>query len=138
MQKFFFLLLSILISFSYSEAQSNFNLQIKVKGIDKVKGNIRVCILKSKKDFPENCWRAKVIKVEERKMTILFDDIPKGEYAISIFHDENKDAKLNKNFFGIPTEDYGFSNNPKIRFGPPDFKECAFKVYSDKVITIDL
>ena len=71
-------------------------------------------------------------------MKIRFEEIPAGEYAISIFHDENKDTKLNKNFFGIPTEDYGFSNNPKIRFGPPSFKECAIKVNSDQLITINL
>ena len=40
-----------------------------------------------------------------------FNDIPPGTYAIAVFHDENANGKLDKNFLGIPCEGYGASNN---------------------------
>jgi uncharacterized protein (DUF2141 family) len=44
-------------------------------------------------------------------------------YAVAMFHDENNNGELDHNFLGIPTEGYGFSNNPKLRFGPPEFAQ---------------
>jgi uncharacterized protein (DUF2141 family) len=35
--------------------------------------------------------------------------------------------KLNKNFLGMPSEDYGFSNNVRGTFGIPDFVSALFK-----------
>ncbi len=45
--------------------------------------------------------------------------------AIAAFHDENRNGQLDKNAFGIPTERYGFSNNPPSTFGPPSFNAAA-------------
>jgi uncharacterized protein (DUF2141 family) len=45
--------------------------------------------------------------------------------AIAAFHDENRNGQLDKNAFGIPTERYGFSNNPPSTFGPPSFSAAA-------------
>ena len=44
----------------------------------------------------------------------------RGDYAVSVIHDENNNAKLDT-FAGIPREGFGFSRNPAIRFGPPKF-----------------
>jgi len=52
--------------------------------------------------------------------------------SISAYHDENENSKLDKNSFGIPTELYGFSQNPKRGFGPPKFKETAILIAFDK------
>lgn len=57
---------------------------------------------------------------------ISIDDIPDGNYAISIFHDENNNSNLDTNLVGLPKEGFGFSRNPKIYFGPPKYKECVF------------
>ena len=56
-----------------------------------------------------------------------------GTYAIALYHDENGNKKFDKNFFGIPTEGFGFSNNPKVYFGVPDHSEAAFAVDSEPV-----
>jgi len=52
--------------------------------------------------------------------------------SISAYHDENENSKLDKNSLGIPTELYGFSQNPKRGFGPPKFKETAILIAFDK------
>ena len=46
--------------------------------------------------------------------------MPSGAYAVSVFHDENRDRNLNT-FLGIPREGFGFSRNPRVRFGAPRF-----------------
>ena len=48
--------------------------------------------------------------------------MPFGNYAITLFHDENNNMELDTNFLGIPKEPYGFSNNAKSPFGPPGFQ----------------
>ena len=69
---------------------------------------------------------------------MTFENIPEGTYAVSIFHDENNNDKLDSNFIGIPKEDYGCSNNAKGFMGPPKWKDAKFELNSDKTITITL
>lgn len=52
--------------------------------------------------------------------------LPEGKYALSAFLDENDDGELSTNFFGVPDEPFGFSNNARGSFGPPDFEQAAF------------
>ena len=54
--------------------------------------------------------------------------LPHGEYAISLFVDSNGNKKIDKNFFGIPKEQYGFSNNVMGRMSPPSFDQAKFMV----------
>jgi len=54
--------------------------------------------------------------------------LPPGVYAVSVFHDENMNQKLDKNFVGVPKEGYGDSNNPKKKMGPPSFEETKFQL----------
>ncbi len=51
-----------------------------------------------------------------------------GSYAIGLYHDENGNKKLDKNFLGIPVEPLGVSNNPAFVFGPPSHTDSAFSV----------
>ena len=54
--------------------------------------------------------------------------LSRGEYAISLFVDSNGNKKLDKNFFGIPKEQYGFSNNVMGRMSPPTFDQAKFMI----------
>lgn len=53
-------------------------------------------------------------------------DLPPGRYAVSVIHDSNANQKLDTNFIGMPTEQYGYSNNPPLRMRMATFEECAF------------
>ena len=55
-------------------------------------------------------------------------ELPAGTYAIGIFHDANLNNRLDNFFFGIPKEQYGFSNNARGFMGPPSFEDAAFTV----------
>lgn len=57
--------------------------------------------------------------------TIRFENLPSGQYAVAILHDENGNDRLDR-FAGIPREGIGFSRNPRFSFGPPAFSAASF------------
>lgn len=58
-----------------------------------------------------------------------FENLPSGSYALAVYHDENSNGQLDKNFLGLPTERYGFSNNARsMMFFPPSFGAARFVV----------
>lgn len=43
-------------------------------------------------------------------------------------NDENRNGKIDSNFFGIPKEGVGASNNPKMKFCSPLFEDLSFQL----------
>lgn len=54
-----------------------------------------------------------------------------GDYAVAVYHDKNANRKLDKGAFGLPSEPWGLSKNPKIRFRKPRVEEALFNVAPD-------
>jgi uncharacterized protein (DUF2141 family) len=104
------------------------------------RGRIEIAVYQGKDGFPDNSDKSiakRKISVEEG--TVIINDLPEGELAVSIFHDENEDEILNKNGLGIPKEGIGFSRNPGVLFGPPSYKKAKFKLGSSlEQVTIKL
>jgi uncharacterized protein (DUF2141 family) len=62
-----------------------------------------------------------------------------GAYALSIFHDANESGNIDTGMFGIPTEGFGFSNDPPLRPRKPYLEEVLFEVPAgEHAITISL
>ena len=76
--------------------------------------------------------------LEPQDSTQLNTEIPDGEYAIAFFIDANGNKKLDKNFLGIPKEQYGFSNNAMGTLSAPTFEQAKFKVAGNTVQNIKL
>ena len=82
---------------------------------------------------------SKSVKPEGKREFSLPVDLPKGEWAVAITQDLNNNDKIDKNFVGIPTEPYAFSNNVRPTMAAPDFNECKFTVEGPgKVVSIVL
>ncbi len=64
--------------------------------------------------------------------------VPRGNYAVAAFHDEDGDGGLSTNFFGIPNEGFGFGNDARGSMGPPSFKDCVVNVSNGGTIKIKL
>ena len=75
--------------------------------------------------------------VEPGSVTYRYE-LPPGTYAIGIFHDANLNNRLDNYFFGVPREQYGFSNNARGFMGPPSFEDAAFSVEGKTEISIGL
>tara|TARA_B100001769_G_scaffold77918_1_gene58877 strand:+ start:1133 stop:1570 length:438 start_codon:yes stop_codon:yes gene_type:complete len=65
-------------------------------------------------------------------------NLPEGIYAIALFIDANKNMKIDKNFLGIPKEQYGFSNNAMGKLSGPSFEQAKFQVKGNSIQNIKL
>lgn len=72
------------------------------------------------------------------RTVLVFHDLPAGPYALSLFHDENGNDKLDSNIAGIPTERYGFSRDARGRLGAPSFADATVDLKADTTITVHL
>jgi len=103
-------------------------LRVEVVNIKKSSGFIRVGLFDNEKDFLKKAVLGKSVSANEGKVTVVFESIPAGEYAISVIHDENNNEELDLNFLGIPKEGFGFGNDAKGAFGPPSFDKAKVKI----------
>jgi len=65
-------------------------------------------------------------KIENGQAVCVFGDVAPGNYAIAVFHDNNGNGKLDRNFIGMPKEGVGASNGAVGKFGPPKFDDARF------------
>jgi uncharacterized protein (DUF2141 family) len=72
-------------------------------------------------------FRSAEATVVDGQAVVVFENVPRGDYALKIFHDENDNQKLDTNFVGMPREKFGFSNDAMGRFGPPSFEQARFR-----------
>lgn len=114
-----FVLLSTLVSQSIF-AQDN-ELIVEVNHINESKGVIYVALYDSDKDYLKKASFSLSTKAIQGNIQLVFKDLPSGEYAVSAIHDANENKELDKNFFGIPTEGFGFLDGVIGMFGPPTF-----------------
>lgn len=109
------------------------SLRVRVIGIKNGEGVIRVCLSNEPLSFLKDCLEQRSISLSGESFEYVdFETIPYGDYAISVFQDLNLNNELDrKSIFKIPSEPFGFSNNPTLFMGPPRFDQCAFKVDKD-------
>lgn len=126
-----FLLLSLESAYSQNTqggSTKTGTLMVLIDGFNSEKGDAKIALCNSIEGYKndEKAFRREAARINNGKAEWAFKDLPFGEYAIRVFHDENGNNKLDKNLFGAPTEVYGFSNNARATFGPPDYKKAAF------------
>ena len=108
---------------------------VEVDGFASDKGDCRVAVYLGKAHFNDLEFaiaKESTAVLDSKAEVILEIELPAAkdglEIAVSAYHDENNNSRLDKNSFGIPIERYGFSSNPKRGFGPPKFKEAAIDI----------
>ncbi|MFD1468979.1 DUF2141 domain-containing protein [Hymenobacter caeli] len=66
-------------------------------------------------------------------------ELARGEWAVALSQDTNDNGRMDRNFLGIPTEPYAFSNNVRPHLSAPNFEQCKFLVEGGgKVVSITL
>jgi uncharacterized protein (DUF2141 family) len=119
------------------ESENIGTLKVVVSGLKNDRGDIKIGLFDSAESYQGKAerFRGSNLSIVDKRAEWLIEGIPFGEYAVKLFHDEDKDNEIDKNFIGLPTESFGFSNNPKIRFGPPGFDKTKF-LFNSKEMTI--
>lgn len=117
-----------------------FTLTVTVTDIETQEGILRVGLFDQGERFMERnqAFRSVEVPVNNSSETVTFENLPQGNYAISLYHDANNNGTCDRNMFGIPKEPYAFSNNFRPRFSAPDFEDCQFEFRKDTLLSIRL
>lgn len=78
--------------------------------------------------------KVRLLKFQENMDDTVFDNIPEGTYALSIFHDNQNTGKLRTNAFGIPRDGFGFSNDTMGTFGHQVLRKQHLKLPQVKIM----
>lgn len=108
---------------------------VVISGLRNTKGVIQACLTARAATFPECDKDPAALRLTvpaANGPVLVFRHVQPGTYAVSLFHDQNANGRLDKTF-GIPKEGYGFSRNAPVRFGPPSFADARFAVASADV-----
>ena len=132
------LFLSLAIIATSSAFAQDIKLEVEIIGFENDKGTAMVGLYNTKESFLRTGIKSAKTIVKNKKTYAVFTNLKSGEYAVSMYHDENANGKLDSNFMGIPKEDYGTSNDAKGFMGPPKYDDAKFTLSSDKKITIKL
>lgn len=113
---------------------------IVFNNLDQKAGKIYIAWYNKEEDFAmeDKIHLAKAVEVKGKNtVAVVFENILPGTYAIAAFFDQNGNGKMDTNFFGIPKEKYGFSNNARPLMRAATFKEASF-VVTNKENTISI
>jgi uncharacterized protein (DUF2141 family) len=103
------------------------NLIVTVERLKESGGHVRVALFNDPKTFPKTVLIGQKAEARVPSVTLIFNDLQPGRYAVSAFQDLNLNDKLDTNAFGMPREPYGFSQGARGRFGPPSFGDASFE-----------
>jgi uncharacterized protein (DUF2141 family) len=110
--------------FSTLLAQTSGTIKIQMQGMRSDAGFMRIALFSERNVFPSDKPDfGGSSPIHNLESTFEFLNVPFGYYAVSVFHDENANAKLDLSIFG-PTEKYGFSNGARGLLGPPSFEKA--------------
>ena len=109
--------------------------QFNIEGIQHDKGKLYIQLFKGENNFKKGeAHNVAIVNAKQGQVTVTFNDVEPGDYAIRYFHDENSNQGFDNNMFGMPIEGYGFSNNAPVNFGPPSYQQMTFMVSNDAVV----
>ncbi len=117
---------NIMVS-SSAKAVPTSTLSVTVSGLKNQRGQVCLSLFASGKGFPgsKGAVQTQCIKATATTLVVEFPNFKFGNYAVAVFHDTNGSGILHRNFLGIPTEEFGFSQNPTILTGAPKFEDAA-------------
>ncbi|MEP7374080.1 MAG: DUF2141 domain-containing protein [Chitinophagaceae bacterium] len=131
LKRFFFMCCLILVCCCFPASAQTARQTVVFSNPGKSSGKVYVAFYNKEADFlkKDKIFISKTVEIHAKAVaTISFENIALGTYAIAAFLDENGNGKMDTNFFGIPKEKYGFSNNIRPMMRAATFKEAAFVV----------
>ena len=147
MNKFFLVLILFLNTELISQNNPElFELKLNISNIES-SGNLMIAVWSNSDSWDNNMTNSSgqsvgfdygfKEKVQKGNFSTTIN-LPKGVYLISILLDKNLNNILDKNFIGIPVEQYGFSSKEKIRFRKPKFDEGSIEFFKNTILNIEL
>ncbi len=111
-------------------AASAADLTVTINGTRNADGSIAAAIFNKESSFPKAgmVLAAFRIKATPGPVSFTVHGLPSGRYAVTAYHDENDDGKLDADGTGLPTEGYGVTNNAREVLSPPHWDKASFEI----------
>lgn len=135
-----FVILLLFLSGLELDAQTD-SLTVNLTGIKQIDGStLRIAVYNSKDTYfdQDKMFRSVELAVDSTSVMHIFTNLPEGTYAITIYHDEDGNGKMNRKWYGPPAEGYAFSNNYHSAVKPASFKDAAFVLDGNKTLDIKM
>jgi len=110
---------------------SDVTLTVVFTGAAEQGGNISVALFSTAEGFPGQIARAVRSTMHPRTApvdSVSFKGLAPGQYAVAVFHDLNRNGKLDVSMLGAPKEPWGTSATVRPRMRAPRFEEGTFTV----------
>lgn len=121
----------------YTDSVAQSSLEIHLDNIKSKKGSIQFGLFTTEADYLKKPVEKRTVKSTGKEVTVVFENLQPGDYALSVIHDENENGELDSNAFGIPKEGFAFGNNALGSFGPPPFEKAKITI-SDQNVKQDI
>lgn len=123
------------------DVQGTLTLTVEIDGLRNSVGNIDMLVFDQTEGWPDeipHAIRAVEVPAVEGTMLLKVAGLPPGDYAVIVVHDENFNRRIDKDWRGVPIEQWGMSNNPRVYLSTPAFHRARFHMESDLDIHVTM
>jgi uncharacterized protein (DUF2141 family) len=100
-------------------------LTIEVTNVRNAVGRVHVDICDQASFLKTDCRYAAEAPAHAGVTVVTVRNLPPGDYALQVYHDENGNRRVDRGLFGIPKEGIGFSRDAPIRLRPPRWEDAV-------------
>lgn len=118
-----------------------FSLTVDVDGVRNSQGAIGMLVFRTADGWPDEtklAVRMLQVPAHAGRTVVHVDGLSEGDYGILVVHDENLNRKLDKDWKGLPKEQWGMSNNPRVLLTTPKFDAAKFHVRGDMEVQVQM
>jgi len=142
MKKVIFIMIVLFSFISVMGNEVGYSLTVRVDSLCNSKGVVRYSLYNVDGSLPdenfEKYYRQLDCRIVNGTASITFKNLPKGEYAVNVLHDEDSNGKIKMGWV-LPTEGIGFSNMKSINpMNRPSFEKAKFVLDKDKTIDVKI
>ncbi|HEX5411125.1 MAG TPA: DUF2141 domain-containing protein [Terriglobia bacterium] len=121
--------------------RQGYTLTITAEGASSSEGVVGVLVFNSPQGWPTDntrAFRAVAVPAHPGSFEIQVSNLPPGACAAVVLHDLNENRKLDRTWFGKPTEQWGMSDNQPVNFSASGFSQAGFTLDRDEAISVVL
>lgn len=116
-----------------SQSSTKTAFTLKITNVKNATATIHIGFYKKENDFPtqqKHAFAKEIVPSNTGEITVSWNDVPEGEYALAIYQDIDTNAKMKTNMFGYPKEPFAFTQNFKPKMSKPKFDQCKINFNS--------
>jgi uncharacterized protein (DUF2141 family) len=111
---------------------------VEIEGLRSDRGEVRGALFRAHGWTQEGSEIATcTAEIAHHRATCVIDDVEPGTYGFAFLHDEDDDGALDRDWIGIPSEGFGFSNDAAPSLGPPSYESARFS-HDESVTTLHI